>query len=223
MTLPFPRAAPGPAFRFAVADADHDMHAMGPTLRLHVTVSETTGTRVHALALRAQIRIEPSQRRYSGEEQDHLVELFGEPSRWGRTLNPMQLATVSTVTPSFTGETAVTFEVPLTFDTEIAATRYFRGLEAGEVPLLLLFSGTVFYDSEAGVQIGLVPWHAEATHRLPIRVWQDMMAAHYGGTAWLQVPAGTLEKLSAWRSARALPNWEQTFDALLDAAGEPGS
>jgi hypothetical protein len=219
VTLPFPRAAPGPAFRFAVARADHDPQSAGPTLRLHVTVTETTGTRVHALALRAQIRLEPASRRYSPDQQERLVELFGDPARWGRTLNPMQLATVSTVTTSFTGEHEVVFEVPLTFDTDVATTRYFRGVSAGgdgeDVPLRLLFSGTVFYEAPSGVQIGLVPWHAEATFRLPVAVWTDMMDAHQAGMAWLRLPEHTLAALSAWRAARALPTWEQAFEALL--------
>ena len=151
MTLPFPRAAPGPSFRFAVARADHDPQAAGPTLRLHTTITETTGTRVHALALRAQIRLEPAARRYSPDQQERLVELFGDPSRWGRTLNPMQLATVSTVTPSFSGEQEVVFEVPLTFDTDVATTRYFRGVgDEGDAPMRLLFSGTVFYEAPSG-------------------------------------------------------------------------
>jgi hypothetical protein len=50
-----------------------------------------------------------------------------------------------------------------------------------------------------------------------------MMAAHHGGTAWLQLPEETLARLSSWRAARALPSWEQTFDALLDEAGGPSS
>jgi hypothetical protein len=221
VTLPFPRTAPGPAFRFTVTRADHDPHALGPILRLHLTITETTGTRIHALALRTQIRIEPARRHYSPTEQTRLVELFGDPERWGRTLNPMQLATVSSVTTSFTGDHALELEVPLTFDTEVAATRYFRGLAGGEVPLLLLFSGTVFYESAdcaVGVQVGLVPWSSETAFRLPIAVWTQMMAAQYGGTAWLQLPEDTLARLSAWRAARALPTWEQTFAALLDAA-----
>ena len=128
---------------------------------------------MHALALRAQIRLEPAARRYSPDQQERLVELFGDPSRWGRTLNPMQLATVSTVTPSFSGEQEVVFEVPLTFDTDVATTRYFRGVGDGGVdaPMRLLFSGTVFYEAPSGVQIGLVPWHSEATFRLPVAVW----------------------------------------------------
>ena len=226
MTLPFPRTAPGPAFRFAVTGAGHDAHALGPTLRLFLTITETSGTRIHALALSSQIRIEPARRRYSPAEQSRLVELFGEPERWGRTLNPMQLATVASVTTSFTGEHELVLEVPLTFDTEVAATRYFRGLAGGEVPLLLLFSGTVFYESPdpgTEVQVGLVPWSSETAFRLPVDVWTQMMAAHHGGTAWLQLPEDTLARLSAWRAARALPSWQQTFDALLDEAGGPAS
>lgn len=217
-SLPFPRPAPGPAFRFTVTGADHDGSALTPTLRLHVTVTETTGTRVHALALRTQIRIEPARRRYSPEEQIRLVELFGEPGRWGRTLNPLQLATVATVTPGFAGEHATALEVPLTCDAEIAGTRYLRGLAGGEVPLLLLFSGTVFYDAEPGVQVGLVPWSSEAPFRLPLATWTAMMDAHYGGTSWLALPTRVYDELAAWRAARALPTWEQTVTALLAAA-----
>ena len=46
--------------------------------------------------------------------------------------------------PRFTGSTEIDLPVPLSYDLEIGATRYFAGLDGGEVPLLLLFSGTVF-------------------------------------------------------------------------------
>jgi hypothetical protein len=229
VTLPFPRTAPGPALAFTVTAADHDPISVGPTLRLSLAIRESTGTRVHALALRTQIRLEPAGRRYDPAQQERLVELFGEPARWGRTLHPMQLATVSTVTPGFDGEHTAVVEIPLTADTEVATTRYFRGVagstegepDDGEVaPLRLLFSGTVFYEGPDGVQIGLVPWHSEATYRLPVGVWTAMMAAHHGGETWLRVGPRTLATLSAWRAARALPTWDQTFDALLAAAGD---
>lgn len=237
MTLPFPRPAPGPALRFTVTGADHDPAALAPTLRLALEVSETTGTRVHALALRTQIRIEPARRRYSAEEQCRLVELFGEPERWGRTLTPVQLATVASVTPGFSGGHTLTLDVPLSADTDLAATRYFRGLAGpddrathrpgaatsdGEAPLLLLFSGTVFYEGDTGVQVGLVPWSSEATFRLPVAVWREMMAAHHGGTVWIRLPERTAADLAAWRAARALPSWEQTVAALLAAADGDG-
>ena len=37
-----------------------------------------------------------------------------------------------------------------TFDFNVAATKYFDGLEEGEVPSDFLFSGTVFYRTPAG-------------------------------------------------------------------------
>ncbi|NMO91318.1 DUF6084 family protein [Actinomycetospora sp. TBRC 11914] len=218
MTLPFPRSSPGPALHFAVASADHDPYAMGPTLRLHTRITDATATTVHTIALRTQVRIEPQKRRYDEAEQRRLVELFGEPGDWARSCRPMQLATVTTLVGSFTGETTVDVEVPLTHDVEIATTRYFRGLERGEVPLVLLFSGTVFYRSPQGVQVGLVPWHEEATYRLPVAVWRDMAAAHHAGTGWLTLPAHTMDRLTAFRAAHALPSWEQTVDELLRRA-----
>lgn len=221
MTLPFPRSAPGPALQFAVTSADHDPYAMGPTMRLRTRVADTTGTTVHAIALRTQIRIEPGKRRYDETEQRRLVELFGEPADWARSCRPMQLATVSTLVGAFTGETTVDVEVPLTADVEIASTRLFRGLDGGEVPLLLLFSGTVFYRSVRGVQVAPVPWHQEAAFRLPVALWREMMAAHYAGTAWLALPEHTMTRLTAWRAARALPSWERAIDELLARAGDP--
>jgi hypothetical protein len=218
VTLPFPRSSPGPALRFAVSSADHDPHAMGPTLRLRTRITDATATTVHTLALRTQVRIEPQRRRYDEAEQRRLVELFGDPGDWSRSCRPMQLATVTTLVGSFTGETVADVEVPLTRDVEIASTRYFRGLDGGEVPLLLLFSGTVFYRSPQGVQVVPVPWHEEARFRLPLAVWRDATAAHWAGTGWLALPEHTMDRLTAFRAARALPSWEQTVDELLRRA-----
>ncbi|HEY8558710.1 MAG TPA: DUF6084 family protein, partial [Actinomycetes bacterium] len=88
---------------FDCVDGQPDRYAAVPTLQLKLRISETTGAQVHAIALRCQIRIEPQRRRYSPDEADGLLELFGEPPRWGDTLKPMQFATVSLMVPSFTG------------------------------------------------------------------------------------------------------------------------
>ena len=49
-----------------------------------VRVEETSGERVHALALRAQVRIEPQRRRYDDTEEQALLDLFGDRSRFAR-------------------------------------------------------------------------------------------------------------------------------------------
>ncbi|HVL84939.1 MAG TPA: DUF6084 family protein [Pseudonocardia sp.] len=208
--------------RFRCTGARPQLHAAGPTILLDLQVRGDPGQRVHSLALRTQIRIEPRRRRYTPEEADKLTDLFGEPRRWGETLNPLQLATVPTMVQGFTGETTAEIEIPLTYDLDIAATKYLHGLGADtEVPLLLLFTGTVFYspDGGRGVQVGLVPWHEEATFRLPVAVWRAAMDEHFPGATWLRVHRETLDALQAYRSEHAIPTWDDTLHRLLKEAG----
>jgi len=132
---------------FGCTGASADRYAATPTLTFSLTISETSGVRVHAIALRCQIRIEPHRRRYTAVEARRLHDLFGDPSRWADTVKPIQLATVTTMVPSFTALTEVDVQVPCTYDLEVASARYLQGLDDGTIPLLLLFSGTVFVDT----------------------------------------------------------------------------
>lgn len=204
--------------RFACTGSRPEPHAAGPALQLDLRVEDGTGRRVHAVALRVQIRIDPRGRRYSAEETARLTDLFGEPNRWGDTLQPLQLATVPVLTPSFTDSTTVAVNVPLTYDLDIAAARYLHGLDEGEIPLTLLFSGTMFYAGDAGVQLGLVPWHEEAEHRLPVTVWRAAMDEHFPGSGWVRLRRDTLDRLAAFRSAHTLLSWDDAVERLLKEA-----
>ena len=119
-------------------------YAASPTLAFKLRISEVTGQPIHAMVLRVQIRIEPQRRRYADDESDLLTHLFGERSRWGETLKPFQFTTVSVTVPGFSGTTEIDAEVPCTYDLEVAAGKYFHALAEGVVPMVLLFSGTVF-------------------------------------------------------------------------------
>ena len=85
--------------------------------------------------------IEPQRRRYEPAEQARLFELFGDAPRWGETLRPFLWTHVGTVISGFTGTTDVDLPIICTYDFEVAAAKYLHGLDDGEVPLLLLFSG----------------------------------------------------------------------------------
>jgi hypothetical protein len=214
--------------RFACTGSRPEPHAAGPALQLDLRVDDGTGRRVHAVALRVQIRIDPRPRRYSPAETARLTDLFGEPHRWGNTLQPLQLATVPVLTPSFTHSTTVAVTVPLTYDLDIAAARYLHGLgctdedgddgDGGEIPLTLLFSGTMFYAGDTGVQLGLVPWHEEAEHRLPVAVWRAAMDEHFPGSGWVRLRRDTLDRLAAFRSANTLLSWDDAVERLLGEA-----
>jgi Family of unknown function (DUF6084) len=219
---------------FGCTGVSADRYAATPTLTFSLTISETSGVRVHAIALRCQIRIEPHRRRYTAAEARRLHDLFGDPSRWADTVKPIQLATVTTMVPTFTALTEVDVPVPCTYDLEVASARYLQGLDDGTIPLLLLFSGTVFVDTGEGFSVELVPWSSEAAFRMPVSVWRDLVNAHFPGSAWLRCSRDTLDALSEFKARRALPTWDATLLALLaeaaraegksepEGAGDPG-
>lgn len=208
---------------FDCIGAKPEKYAVAPSMSLVLRIAETTGQRVDAIALRCQIRIEPARRRYSADEAERLNDLFGDTVRWAETLKPMQLTTVATMVPGFSGSTEIDLPVAFTYDLEIGSTRYFTGLEDGEIPLLLLFSGTVFTAVEGKLQIQQVPWSKEARFRLPLSVWREAIDAHFPDSAWIKMSAGLLDELLAFKSRNALPTWEATLATLLKLAGDrPG-
>ncbi len=205
---------------FGCTEAHATRYAATPTLSFTLHISEGTEARVHAIALRCQIRIEPHRRRYSAEEARRLNDLFGDTARWAETVKPIQLAMVSTMVPGFTSVTEAELQVPCTYDLEVASARYLQALDDGTIPLLLLFSGTVFTAHGDSMQVELIPWSSEASYRMPVSVWQDVVNEHFPGGAWLRCGTHTLDALSAFKSARALPTWDATLSALLAAAAE---
>jgi hypothetical protein len=171
---------------------------------------------IHTIALRCQIRIEPARRRYESKERERLLDLFDTPDRWSQTLRPMLWMHTNAVVGPFTDRIVVDLPVPCTFDFNVAATKYFHALEEGEVPLSLLFSGTVFHEvAEAGLQVAQIPWDREVAFRLPVRVWKEMMELHYPNSAWLCLRRDVFDRLYQYKSGHRLPTWEQALESLL--------
>ena len=203
---------------FDCTGAHPDKYAVAPSMSLTLRIAEISGVRVDAIALRCQIRIEPTRRRYSDAEAERLNDLFGDTRRWAETLRPLQFTTVSIMVPGFAGSTELDLPVMLSYDLEIGSVRYFAGLESGEIPLLLLFSGTVFSTIEGRLQVQQVPWSKEASYRLPVPVWREAIDAHFPNSAWIKMSRQTLEQLQRFKSANALPTWDMTLAALLARA-----
>ncbi len=126
-----------------------------------------------------------------------------------------------TVVTAFSGSSVADLPVPCTADFNVVAGRYFHGLEAGEVPLSLLFNGTVFYrNKEGALQAVPIPWDKEADFRLPVSVWKEMMAQYFPGCGWLCVRTELLDRLARYKSRRGAATWEQALESLLQASGE---
>lgn len=205
---------------FEVIGARVEAYAAVPTLVLRLRITAADGEPVHALALRSQIMIEPKRRHYGPDEERRLTELFGETPRWGETLRPFLWTNVSTVVTTFAGATEVDLPITCTYDFEIAAAKYMHSLEDGEIPIVLMFSGTAFGTSAARLNVVPVSWSEEASYRIPVGLWRDMMDLYFPNTAWLRLGRETLDALQSYKAARALLTWDETFERLLKEAGE---
>ncbi|MDQ1486862.1 MAG: hypothetical protein QOJ62_2555 [Actinomycetota bacterium] len=203
---------------FTVIGAEPERYAASPTLTFRMRVAESSGAAIHALVLHCQLRIQPQQRSYSPAEEGGLLDLFGSRERWGDTTKPFLWTHATTMVNGFTGSTEFDLPVSCTYDFEVSAAKYLHALRDGEVPLSMMFSGTVFSRFDEGLAVERVPWHCDADYRLPVHAWRDLMDLHFPGGGWIRVRRETLDALQSFKSARALPTWDDAFAVMLDGS-----
>lgn len=179
------------------------------------TADDWKSVPIQSVLLRAQLRIEPTRRGYPAGTEAGLTDLFGEPHRWGATMRSLLWTHANLLVPSFVGSTLVDLPIECTFDFNVAATKYFSSLDEGDIPLCFLFSGTCFYQTDAGLQTAQISWEREANYSLPVHVWKEMMALYYPNCAWLSIDRQTFKRLHAFKTQNAIPTWEQALERLL--------
>ena len=124
---------------------------------------------------------------------------------------------MATTIGGFTGSTEFDLPVACTYDFEVAGAKYLHALSGGEIPLILLFSGTVFTTGERGFAAEPVSWNLEASYRLPVAVWRGVMDLYFPNSGWLRVSRDTLDPLQRFKASRAVPTWDQAFELLLES------
>ncbi|MDB4995483.1 MAG: hypothetical protein JWM74_2915 [Myxococcaceae bacterium] len=201
---------------FRVLAARADAYGAAPTIKFKLHIEEPSAAHIHAIALQVQVRIEPARRRHDEAEQRPLAEVFGEPSRWGKTQRPLLWAEVSRVVPSFEGSCEIEIPIPCTYDLDLASTKYFHAIRGGDVPLLFLFRGTVFTDTGAGLAVSMLPWDREASFALAATTWREAMDSFFPDQGWLRLHRDVLDSLLAFKAQRALPTWDAVMQDLLD-------
>lgn len=212
-----PPASEAPVPEFLVLGASARPHAAVPALEFDVNVTEPSGRRVYAIALSAQVMIEPARRTYDTETRERLVELFGAPERWATTTRSLVWHHADVLVPTFTGSTTFRIPVPVSFDHELAATKYFYALPDGQVPLAFNFNGSVFYRAEdERLQVTLVPWSASAEYRMPVATWRELIDSCYPDTGWIAVRSDTLAALLRHKAASGLPSLDACVSDLLE-------
>jgi hypothetical protein len=209
-----------PELAFAVEDAARLEYAAVPTLRFALRVDRVGGGPIRSLLLDTQIQIAARRRAYDPAAHDRLFELFGPPAAWGTSLRTLLWTRTTVVVPPFQDTTVVDVPVPLSYDLEVVASRYFDALSDGEVPLEFLFSGSVFYpDPDGRLQTVRLSLTHEAGYRLPVRVWKETMDRYFHGSAWVRMGKDSFDRLSAYKSRNALARWDDVVDELLEARG----
>ncbi|MCU1520474.1 MAG: hypothetical protein JWM01_1902 [Arthrobacter sp.] len=203
---------------FAVVDIQPEPYAAAPQLTARLRITEATGAAIHAIALRCQVRIQPQRRGYAGDEEQGVLDLFGERGRWPTTLKSFLWMQCSTMVQGFTGDTDVDLPLPCTFDFDVAAAKYLNALRDGEIPLELLFSGTVFTKGQTGFGVEQVPWDLEASYRLPVTAWHRLMDLYFPNTGWIRLDREVLAALFQYKSSHGLTSWDAAVEALLAAA-----
>jgi hypothetical protein len=211
-----------PDLQFQIEGAQAVAYAAVPMLALKLRVTNSIEDEpIHSISLNCQIQIEPTRRHYVAEEQEKLLDLFGEPERWSRTVRSLLWMNTIVAVPAFTGSVVVDLQLPCSFDFNVATTKYLHALESGEIPLCVLFSGTVFYCGEEGaLQVAQVPWDREVNYRFPAAAWQQMMDTYYPNSAWLRLERDTFDRLYQYKVRHGIPTWEKLLERLVASKEE---
>jgi hypothetical protein len=208
------------ALAFSVLEITAEPYTVGPQLTARLHVEESTEAVIHAIALRCQVRIEPQRRGYSADEEQGLRALFGGRERWRDTLRPFLWMQCNAMVQGFRGQTEVDLPLPCTYDFEVTGSTYLHAVRDGTIPLVLLFSGTIFTRGVSGFGVEQVPWDCEASYELPATVWREMIELNYPHTGWLRLDRDVIEAVARYRADRGLTSWDATVQSLLAAVGQ---
>ncbi|MEP6604331.1 MAG: DUF6084 family protein [Spartobacteria bacterium] len=206
-----------PDLDFKIIGVGEAAYGLTPLLHFKVEITNSPPEEtIQSVILQAQIQIEAPQRSYNESEKPKLIDLFGTPDTWGTTLRAKLWTLSNTTVRTFTARTEAILPVPCSFDLNVAGTKFFYALDGGEVPLLFLFSGTIFYAGANGqLQVQQISWNKECTYRMPISVWQKMMDHHYPNTAFISLERGVFDRLYEYKRGAGVSSWEQTIEKLL--------
>ncbi len=209
-----------PDLEFHIDGADVLEYAAVPSLRFSLRIENHGPEPIRSIMLAAQIRIVPRYRSYMPAEERRLAELFGRAERWGSTLNSFVWTHSLLQVPAFDERIAIDMPITCTYDFDVVATKYFHALEGGEIALEFLFSGSIFYEGPTGLQVTQIPWEKEASFRLPVQLWHEMMEHYFPNSTWLRVGKDVFDRLHDYKIQGGFASWDAALETLLQQAEE---
>ena len=211
-----------PDLDFKILGVEPTVHGLTPLLHFKLGITNTPPNEtIQSVILQTQIQIQAPGRAYNENEKPKLIDLFGTPDQWKTTLRARLWTLANTTVRSFAGETEAVLPVPCSFDLNVAGSKYFYALEDGEVPLLFLFSGTIFYAAPDGhLQVQQISWNKECTYSMPVRVWKEMMNYHYPNSAFISLRREVFDRLENYKRGANVSSWDDTIERLLTKSSE---
>ena len=204
--------------KLEVLDARAEPYAAVPTIMFRMRMHETSGGTVHAVALRAQIRVEPARRTYDSAEEERLYELFDIPKRWGSTCKAFLLAHTGITVTAFEGSTEFDLPMVCTYDFEVIGTKYLHNVRQGDIPLEFQFAGSIFTKGETGFAAEPVGWNKDVAFKMPAQVWHDCMDVYFPGSGWIRLRKDLVDRLAVYKTKSTLPTWDDALEFLLKEA-----
>lgn len=174
---------------------------------LRVTASEP----IQSVLLQVQARIDVRKRAHGKDEMERLRTLFGGADTWDRAAQSILWANVALVIPGFEKETVAELHLPCWE----SAARYIDALEGADVPLSLLFSGSVFWNSADGLQATRIPWSKEARASLPVSLWRDTLDHHHPNQRALALRLEVFDRLDRYKRETGCTTWDDAIERLL--------
>jgi hypothetical protein len=201
-----------PELGFAVRSAEAARLAAAPRISLELEIS--TSAPVRALLLRCQVRIGVARRAYAAAESARLDELFGDRTRSSPSLLWAELVTNVS---EFESEATVELGLPVSHHVDTAIAKYLRALDAGVVPLVLLFSGSIFHAPAPGtLSVSPIPWNKEAQFSLPRGLVREALEIHHPDSEPVPLGRDLIRRIDAFRIERNLAGIDRAIEALLD-------
>ncbi len=209
-----------PDLVFRVTGVEAAAQGLTPLFLFRVEIDATPESdRIAGVLLNAQIQLQCPQRSYTPTEKSKLFELFGPLEQWGQTLRNRLWTYASAGVGAFSDHTQAVLPVPCTYDLNVASAKYLYALESGVIPLLFLFSGSVFYAGPGGhVQLEPISWSKECVYQMPVQAWHELMERHYPNSAWLPLHREMFDRLTEYKRRHALTSWDDVLNRLLAGA-----
>jgi hypothetical protein len=208
-----------PDLTFRVSGAKMVPYAASPIVALDLTIiNASPSEQVHSIMLQCQVRIDAPARSYEMAEKKALREVFGAPDLWGRSLKSLLWTQATLLVTAFAGATTAELHLPCTRDFDLAIAKYFHALDdASEIPMSLLFSGTVFHASQedGALSVAQIPWTKEASYRMPVRVYKDAIDHYYPNSQSITLQRDLFDRLYQHKMKTGATTWDQVVESLL--------